>query len=179
MLAEIGAIEPYEQHMCAHIALCIERKFIKNTEQSKYKCDTCASVLLDPSENINDDLLAMNASSAEKKNQPSSSTLKLVIFANAIMKKIYDENQQDQKFDTVQKMVTEHINIDDLYNDFDLKHFEQDESTSSDHKAQFINLLVKTYMMMKSRKFGKKITEAQQGKLVRFKKKRSIILRGQ
>lgn len=179
MMEEIEAMEPYEQHMCAYIALCIEKKFIQNTQQHKEKCGTCAAMLLDSSEIINDDLLAMNVSSAEDKKQPSSSTLKLVIFANAMMKRVFDENQQGLNLDAVQKIIADYINIDDLYNDFDLKHIEQDEPSSFYHKINFINLLIKTYMTMKSRKIGKKLTEAQQGKLIRFKNKRTVILNGQ
>lgn len=94
------------------------------------------------------------------------------------MKRIFDENQQGLNFDAVQKIIAEYINIDDLYDDFHLKHIGQ-ELTPFNHKSTFINLLIKTFMTMKSQKIGKKITEAEQGKLISFKKKREVILKGQ
>lgn len=178
LLEEIEAMEPYEQHMCAYIALCVERKFIQNTKQHKNKCSTCVAVLFD--HDINDDLLELNAISANEKSQPSSSTLKLIIFANAIMKIVFDLDQQGHNFDAVQKVIANNIDIDDLYDDFDLKHNEQNELRQScDHKKQFVDLLVKTYMQMKSQKIGKKITDAERGELIRHKRKRAVILKGQ
>lgn len=152
MMNEIEMMEPYEQHMCAFIALCIEEKFLENTCRHKNKCGICAHVLLASNERIQDELLAMKVTNAEKNTQPSSSSLKIVIFANAIMKMIFEENQQGNSSHAVCALIMENIDINDLYEDFDLIHKEQDEPNPYLHKSEFIQLLIETYMTMKSQK---------------------------
>lgn len=177
MMAEIESMDPYESHMCAYISLCIEEKFIQNTNQHRHKCSECAYVLITASDKINDELLAMKTTIAEKITQPSASTLKITIFCNAILKMIYVENQQGNNFNAVSKVIIENIDVNDLFEDFDLKHPDQDESNG--HKVEFITLLIKTYMTMKSQKIGKKISDEERGTLIRFRKKRAVIVKGQ
>lgn len=84
MMNEIESMDPYEQHMCAYLALCIEEEFLKNTiNQHRYGCKRCVDVLSDADNKINDEFLAMKG---EESKQPSTSTLKIVIFSNAVMK---------------------------------------------------------------------------------------------
>lgn len=182
MIGEIESMELYEQHMCAYIALCIEEKFIQNTRQHKYKCSKCANILLASDDKIHDDLLALKEELDGIINQPSSSTLKIVIFANAVMKMIFDENQKGNNMNAICNAINENIDIDDLYENFDLGHNGVEETIGNQdrtHKIEFINILIKTYMTMKSQNIGKKISDAQRGELIRHKKKRAVILRGQ
>lgn len=59
MVEEFVIIEPYEQHLCAYLALCTEMKFLQNAKANKYKCMECAMVLFNENEKINDEFLAM------------------------------------------------------------------------------------------------------------------------
>lgn len=179
MMGELEMMDAYESHLCAYIALCVEEKFIQNTNQHKQKCMECAHVLLDANDRINDELLCMKPTTAEKFTQPSASTLKLTVFSNAILKMVYVENQQGNDVNEVRQTILENIDINDLYSEFDLKHIEQKAPVSYEHKQEFINLLLKTFLTMKSHKIGKKISDEERGKLIRYKKKRAVILKGQ
>lgn len=174
MLNEIELMEPFEQHMCAYIASCIEKKFIQNTNLHKNKCNECANVLLSTSDKINDDLLAMKDGEIK---QPSASTLKIVIFSNAVMKLISLENPQGNHFDAVCRVINENIDMEDLFINIDFNH--NDEEHSSSHKHDFITLLIRTYLTIKSERIGKKITDKERGELIRHRRKRDVILAGQ
>lgn len=175
MLGEIENMEPYEQHVCAYIALCIEEKFLQTIKQSKYKCKKCAEVLMSSGDKINDELLRMKDGSK----QPSSSTLKIVIFANAVMKMYSNERFQGNSFDAVWRTICENMDIDDVFQRFYLVEHEEEVYTEIGHKSEFISQLIKTYMTLKSQNIGKKITAEERGALIRHKKKRDYILAGQ
>lgn len=175
MLGEIESAEPYEQHMCAYIALCVEDKYIQNTKQHKNKCTECANILLASNDKINDELLAMK----DGQIQPSASTLKIVIFCNAVMKLYSANHNGGNSFNAILNTVFKNINIDDLYDESDFSHHEQNVSVLINHKPEFIKELIKTHMILKSHKIGRKITDEDKGELIRYNKKRDYILAGQ
>lgn len=172
MVEEIESMEPYEQHMtlCAYIASCIEEKFLKNFKQFKHKSAKCVEVITAADDKIEDTLLSMKG---DENIQPSESTLKLVIFANAVMKMFSEQNEQGNDFDSILKTICESLDLDNFYKNNDLLHDDQ-----NDHKKELISELIKTYMIMKSQRIGKKITDTQRGKL-RYTRKRAHILAGQ
>lgn len=171
MLGEMDEMDRYEEHMCAYLALTVEEKFQQNVKHHKYKCIQCAAVLNADENKIDDELLAMKTECK----QPTISTFKLIIFANAIMKMYSAERFHGNKFDAVKKTIQENLDIDDIYlNFYDVEH----EATVN-HKAEFISELIQTYMAIKSRKIGAKITENEQGEYIRRKRKRAVILAGQ
>lgn len=174
MLKEIEMIEPYEQHMCAYIASCIEKKFIQNTNTHKYKCNECVNVLLFSNERIVDGLLEMKS---EEIKQPSASTVKIVIFSNAVMKLVCVENPQGNNINAVCKVIYENVDMEDLFNNMDFNHSDDESSTS--HKQEFITLLIKTYLSLKSQRIGKKISDKERGELIRYRRKRAVIVAGQ
>lgn len=174
LLEEIGEMDEYEQHMNAYIASCVEEQFMKTVKQYQYKCTSCANQL--STDEINDELLAMKG---EKIKQPSSSTLKLVIFSNFIMRKCYVEFCGGTDSNSVCKAIYEHLDINDLYMDFDTTHDEQSESALLAHKQEFISVLIKTYVTIKSKQYGKKLTDEQRGMLIRHCNKRAVIDSGQ
>lgn len=176
MLNEIDGMDPYSQHVCAYIALCIEEEIAKKIKQYKIKCSSCAFVLSAAKDKINDGLLAMKG---ENSKQPSASTLKIVIFCNAVLKIYSTENYQGNNFNCIWRTICENVDIDDLYTDFAFIHSAEDNSTSIDHKTEFISEVIKLYMTMKSQKVGNKITQEERGELIRFKKKRDYLLAGQ
>lgn len=180
MVEEIEIMDPYESHMCAYIALCIEENFLQSIKDNKHKCVACMNVLKATNDKINDELLAMKTSTpVNKMTQPSASTVKITIFCNAILKMIYVENQRGNNLNEVINTIIKNIDVYDLYEDFELKHNQQEELRSYDHKVEFVTLLIRTYIKMKSRKIGKKITDEERGNLIRYRKKRAVIVKGQ
>lgn len=175
MIDEIAEAEPYEQHMFAYIALCVEEKFIQNTKQHKYKCNKCADVLLSVNDKINDEFLSMKDKNVGEIQQPSASTLKIVIFGNAV-NKLHSANGGN-KFNIICNTIFNNIDVNDLYESVDFSDHEQKESGR--HKEEFIILIIKTYMALKSHKISKKITDEEKGELIRYRKKRDYILSGQ
>lgn len=123
---------------------------------------------------INDELLQMKGTS-----QPSASTLKIVIFVNAVMNMLSVQQQQGKCFNTILQIIRENLNIDDVFTEFyTIEHEEQETSTNLSHKAEFISELIKTYMVMKSKNISKKITDIERGELIRYKRKHSYLAAG-
>lgn len=178
MIAELEEMHPYERHLCAYIALCTEEKFIQNTNRHRYKCKECAIELSATNDKIHDDLLAMKETPNGQSCQPSESTMKIIVFSNAILKKISAEDQLGNHLNSVATFINEKIDIDDLYHGIEFNHIQKDGKISN-HKIEFINLLITTYLIMKSQKIGKKITDFERGELIRYRKKRAIIESGQ
>lgn len=177
MLTEIEAADSYQQHLWAYISLCVEANFIKNTKSHKYKCNQCADILLSGDDKINDELLAMKETEAGQIQQPSSSTLKIIIFGNAIMKFYSEADLSGNSINVICKSIIKNIDIDDLYNEYNFSHQETEEPKH--HKEEFISSIIQTYTALKSQKICKKITEDEKGELIRHKKKRIVILKGQ
>lgn len=144
-------------------------------KNGRYKCTKCAEVLISPGDKIADELLAMKAESK----QPSASTLKIVIFSNAVMKMFSSDRLEGNSFTGVWKNIRENIDTEDVYRNFQLSEHEDEVSSKTGHKEEFISQLIKTYMTMKSQKICKKIADKERGELVRHKKKREYILAGQ
>lgn len=178
MITEIEDADPYERHISAYIALCVEENFIKNTKSHKFKCNECADILLSGNDKINDELLAMKNRDVAKIQQPSASTLKVIIFCNAVMKMYSKEHHSKNSFNVIFESIIKNIDMDDPYNDGDFSHRGHEESAQH-HKEDFIKLIVETYMALKSHKICNKITEQEQGELIRQRRKRAVILSGQ
>lgn len=176
MLNELKDMTSYDQHMAAYISLCIEQRMLQNIKRNRYKCSDCANeVLLAPVEKINDALLSMKPETE----QPSASTLKIVIFANTVMKIVSKHRGQGNNFDIVLKSIFNNIDFDDLYQ---LVKFDQhDYQTSKEygHKEEFIMEIIRTYMTLKSEKIGKKITDEERGERIRHKNKDAVHQAGQ
>lgn len=159
-MEELHRMDPYDEHMCAYLALCVEQKFWQSVKQSKYKCAQCPEVLSASDDKINDNLLALKGGEL---NQPSSSTFKIVIFGNAVMKKCEEYNQK-KCFNAISKAIHEHVH--DLYNTFYTHHLllaeqELEESTPNLHKKEFNSQLIKEFLTIKSRLVASRMTEAE------------------
>lgn len=177
MMIEIENSDPYEQHLWAYVALCVEENFIKSTKSHKYKCSQCANILLSGIEKINDDLLAMKDKGFGQIQQPSISTLKIVIFGNAVMKMYSEDEHSGNGIHVIRKSVIENIDFGDLFSGCDFTHCENREAEH--HKEEFLSFLIETFMALKSHKICKKITDAEQGEIIRHRRKRAVIVRGQ
>lgn len=174
MLGEINEMDRYDEHLCAYVALCVENQFHQNVKQHKYKCSKCTEVF-QFDDQIHDELLEMKG----ENKQPSISTFKFVIFANAIMKIYSSERKQGNSLNAIQKTVQENININDVYINFHNAHVGEETTKVNHHKVEFVCEILKTYMTLKSKKIGAKITSAEQGELIRRRKKRAVIVAGQ
>lgn len=179
MLNEIEKMDAYEEHMAAYVALCIEENLLNKIKQFKYKCSGCASILLNSNDRINDELLAKKTIQIGQAKQPSQSTLKIVVFANAVMKLISSECEQGNDFGIVWKTIFNYLDIDDLYSTEDFEQHGNKLSFEYTHKEEFVIELVRTYMTLKSMKIGKKITEEERGESVRHKNKDAVKKAGQ
>lgn len=177
MLTEIEQADPYEQHLWSYIALCVEENFIKNTKSHKYKCNQCADILLSGNDKINDELLAMKDKNIGQIQQPSMSTLKIIIFGNAVMKMYSEAEHSGNSTHVICKSITKNLDIGDLYNVYDFSHHENEETAH--HKEEFVNLVVKTYIALKSQKICRKITDEERGELIRQTRKRAVLVSGQ
>lgn len=105
MASAYSEMDKYDEHMCAYIAQLIENKIEKNT--SKARCEDCISMLEDRNDMIQDELLA-------KKNvkQPCESTVKIVVFSNAIIKIV--SSNSSEHFDTILRTILINMDIDDV-----------------------------------------------------------------
>lgn len=178
MLKEFQEMDAYEEHMAAYMALSIEKKLLQKIKQFQYKCCACASLLSHSNEEIDDQLLAMKIRPIGQLQQPSRSTLKIVIFANAVMKIISSQSEQGNSFNVVWKTIFNYLDIHDLYSTESFEH-EYKKSSQYTHKEEFVIEIVKMYMTLKSKKIGKKITDEERGVLIRHKNKDAIHKAGQ
>lgn len=89
------------------------------------------------------------------------------------------EQQQGNSSNAIRKTIQENLNINDVYINFHDVHNGEEVPYDHDHKVEFICELLKTYMTMKSKKIGSKITSAEQGELIRRRRKRAVIFSGQ
>lgn len=179
MLNEIDGMEGYDQHMSAYLALCIENKVIQKINQNKYKCSGCAGVLLARHGRITDSLLALKNTTLEEAKQPLLSTLKIVIFSNAVFKEISSRSSEGNDIDTVWKTILNYIDIEDLYSTEDFEQHEQQRYSQFTHKEEFVIQVVKMYVIFKSQKIGRKIADEGKGEYIRHKNKQAVHLAGQ
>lgn len=157
MLDELDGMDPYDQHACAYQASCAEKLFRMEVDQCKYKCTKCLLILSTSEDKINDDLLEIKEG---QNTQPSASTLKLVIFANAIMKMYIAKDDRAINRNAVWKTICKYIDSDDIFTNFDTNH-DQQISIENSHKNEFIAQLVKIHLSMKFGQIAKKITQEE------------------
>lgn len=179
MLKEFQVMDAYEEHMTAYMALSIEEKLLQKIKQFQYKCSACASLLFHSNEKIDDQLLKMKTTPIGQAQQPSRSTLKIVILANAVLKLISSQSEQGNNFVSVWKTIFNNLDIDDLYSTENFEQHDHKKSSQYTHKEEFIIEILKMYMTLKSKKIGKKITDEERGELIRHRNKDAIHKAGQ
>lgn len=174
---ECDDMDPYDHHMVAYVALCIEHKVIAkmNNCKNKYKCSQCINLLLNSNDKIHDELLAVRPDNS----QPCESTVTIVIFANAVMKSISNQRSQGNNFNSVWKTIYNNLNIHDLYTYEDFEEHQHQLKQTYCHKEEFIIQLIKMYMTIKSQKIGNKITDEERGELIRNRRKHAVHHAGQ
>lgn len=170
MKIEIELMDAFDEHLCAHIALCIEEKILETMKRStKTNCLDCMRVLMDKSEKIDDALLKMkNMENA----QPNKSTVEIVILSNAVSKLI-SSHEKSSRIDAVKKIICENLKMNELYTKSTFEH------NGKNHKENFVAQVVKTCLVLKSQKIGKRITDEERGIFVRSRLKALTHLAGQ
>lgn len=157
-----NSVEPFEEHLNAYVALCVENRMIQDAQLSKKgSCPICAGNLLNSEENINDEFLAMKSGVTL---QPCKSTQLIVIFSEAILKMI-SSNEEEINFDQANKTILNHLKINELYSTSNFEHNQQD------HKEDFVKRIVKTYLTLKSQNIGKRIADEERGAFIRSRLK--------
>lgn len=170
MEQEIDSMQLYDQHLCAHLALCIEERMIKSFERSnKSSCLQCLEILKNGDERINSPLLAKKN---KERCQPKKSTLQIVIFSNAVTKLIAS-NEQETHIQSVKKTICENLDMEELYTSSVFGHGGQN------HKEKFVTQIVNTYLVFKSEKIGKRISDEERGVFIRSRLKAVTHLAGQ
>lgn len=108
---EIDSMDSYDEHLCAYVALCIEDKMLKSIKNQKNGCSECLGILLEGNEKIYDELLSKKI---REHLQPSKSTLEIVLFSNAVMKKI-NLDPRETSISVVRTIICSNIDMDKLY----------------------------------------------------------------
>lgn len=168
-------LDPYEQHLCSYLAVCIETKIMKKLKTSTASaCQSCSKVFEENSK-ICDSFI-------RKKDmvQPCSSTRDLVKICDSVIKCL--QTNEHIEFPTMLETIFKILDINRLYELSQFGNHDRAEINRIDnmtHKEQFIYAVVKEYMNMKSNKIGKRITIEEQGSNFRKKNSRDIIVAGQ
>lgn len=166
---EIESMDPYDQHACAFIALKVEERMMK-----AMKCSDCVNVFAQ-SEKISDELLAMKKSKNAPASQPCESTLKIVIFSNAVMRTLpaYEHSKDIRR---ITQAIVSNLSSDDLYV---TPHFERQQEGTNIHKENFITRVVTTYLALKSENIGCRLTDEECGVYIRNRMKTKVHASGQ
>lgn len=174
---ELKNMEPYDMHMIAYAALCIEEKMLNKMKNAKHKqmCPGCFDMLLARHDKINDSLLAMK----EKNKQPCQATVNLVIFSNEVMKLISEHSSRGNSFNAVCKTIYNYVDTEEVYSYENFENHIQNFEPQAEHKQNFIMRMIKTYNSLKSHKIGNKITDEERGELIRNRRRKEIHFAGQ
>lgn len=166
---EIDSMDSYEEHLCAYLALCIEERMLKSMKNQKISCCGCLNILKDENEKINDELLSKKR---KEHTQPSKSTMEIVLFSNAVMKKI-NLDPRETSIGVVRKIICNNIDMDKLYVTSNFEHVD------SNHKEKFLEQAVNTYLVMKSQQIGRRIADEERGAFIRSRNAAATHNRGQ
>lgn len=135
----------------AFIASIVEEKVLKKINQKGYKrCTACMHVFLE--NEITEDSFIQYKIETSNTLPPCRSTIELIQSVDTILK-IYDT--QNVSFNSMLVHIMKNINLDQFYGEsvFDREH---------DHQYELIELVIRTYMDIKSRKDCKLITRLSQ-----------------
>lgn len=168
---ELAEMQPFDQHMCAFAASNTEQRVTRDLNRSsKSNCSKCA-LIFSQNDKISDALLAKKNIRFAQIDQPCQSTLTLVIFSNALMKVVPSGINKD--YNSLGGAIYDNLNIDDLYTASDFEH------NGEDHKEEFVRKVIFMFLTLKSESISKRLTDEQQGDLMRNRLKAYTHLSGQ
>lgn len=171
-------IDLYEKHMLSFIASNIQKNIMKNIlKGSKSSCQCCLNVFGENSK-ICDSFIAKK-NRTKSLAQPNVSTMEIIAVANAVFELL--QSHAHVEFHIMARTIMNQLNIDELYDSSSFDNHQNSRSMHGlTHKEEFIYHIISEYMDMKSKKIGKRITiEEQNGRAIRKKLTRNIILAGQ
>lgn len=171
IIDELKEMDAYDEHLYAYVASEVEKKIIRKIQRNtKSGCAPCADVFKQ-NENISNEFLRSKNEDLSSTEQPCLSTLKIIIFVNAIQKIL-----PSIEVKAIRKHICQNLDFSDLYS---LSNFEDHQLNKSDgHKEEFVIEVLKTYMDLKSIKIGKRITSEDKGLSNRYVNKKLIHVKG-
>lgn len=171
IFSELQEMDAYDEHLCAYVALEVEKKIIRKIEcHTKITCAACADVFKQNIK-ISDELIRSKNEGSSPTDQPCLSTLKIIVFVNAIHKIMPSIEAK-----CIRMCICNNLDLNDLYA---TSNFEDHQlNKSSQHKEEFVSEVVKTYMDMKSMKIGNRITIEDKGLSNRYINKKLIHVEG-
>lgn len=156
-----------KQHSLANVASVLEEAVLKKIMQKgKKRCSECLNVLLE--NEITDDTFIEYKSNINNTLPPCKSTIELMNTIDILLK-TYDSI--NVSFNSMLIHIMRIINIDRFYNN---SSFEE-----HNHKHEFIELVIKTYMDIKSTEECKRITKLSQKTQIRHDNLKTTHLAGQ
>lgn len=169
IIQETMAMDDYDKHICAFVALWIEKRIFRETKNAhRSRCLYCAEILFEQAEKIDDTLLMKKN---KENHQPCKSTIDIVIFSNAVIKMFPSDARIN--FDDVHATIHNNLKAEELYSNSIIEHDGQY------HKETFLFYLVETYLKMKSERIGKLIGDEERGSFLRNRLNTQIHLAGQ
>lgn len=163
---EIGE-NSLEQHSMANTASVLELTVLKkNIHKGKNRCTECFNVFLE--NEITDDSFIEYKSNINNTLPPCKSTIEIMVFIDNVLK-IYDSI--NISFNSMLIHIMKIINIDRFYGNSSF-----DEHN---HKHEFIELVIKSYMDIKSTEECKRITNLSQKNRIRHENLKNTHLSGQ
>lgn len=156
-----------KQHSIAYIASSVEKTVLKIlNNQGQKRCSACTQIFLE--NDITDDSFTEYKSKVNDIRPPCKSTIDLM---NAVDKLLNKYRSQDISFITTITHIMQKLDKDRFY---EKSSFEQ-----HNHKHEFIELVIKTYMNIKSRETCKRITRLSQKTKIRHSNLKEIHRAGQ
>lgn len=163
---EIGE-NSLKQHSMANIASELEETVLKKImRKGKKRCSACLNIFLE--NEITDDSFIEYKSNISNTFPPCKSTIELMNTIDNILK-IYESI--NVSFNSMLIHIMKSINIDRFY--------ENSSFDEHDHKHEFIELVIKTYMDIKSTEECKRITKLSQKTPIRHDNLKNTHLAGQ
>lgn len=172
-------IEKFDEHLNALIGSQIEQTIItKMKKQNKKSCIECVQAF-GQNEKINDEYITRRATKTGTiSDQPCKNTVDIIKISNKIIALLPDE-------EIAMKIVVMTIfNNLDLEQLFSRTRFEEHLNKEGDrrnlsHRENFIYCIVRTYIDMKSKYIGGKISDEARGEYIRHKNKKQVHFAGQ
>lgn len=131
-----------------------------------------------------DEFIAMKRSTNAALKIPCLSTVHIVIASNKIFRILeseFIEANTTKAYNSILGTIMNSLCIEELYTQSEFNLHEQINETSLQlsHHEKFIYKVVNEYMILKSKKIGCRISEAERGKYIRYNYKKRVHEQGQ
>lgn len=163
-----NAIQPLEENSLALMAALVEEKVIRAiSNKGKKTCGKCIQVFTE-NELANDDLIAFKSKTCNIL-QPCRSTLKLIKYVEAALKRYASQNA------SFQSILTHIVGNIEPFSFYDFSTLDE----THNHHLELIKQIITTYLDLKSKNYSRIITRLFQEKLIRHEKSKAVHRAGQ